>query len=83
MKISMRIAGLMAAVVMVGGCSTMLANQGRSELVAQCASMGENMRFLPGETRRSDNPLFSSASVQGQCVGPDHSDYDEAIGPDD
>ncbi|MBU2340547.1 MAG: hypothetical protein KKE77_04825 [Alphaproteobacteria bacterium] len=52
MKISMRIAGLMAGVVMVGGCSTMLANQGRSELVAQCASMGENMRFLPGETRR-------------------------------
>lgn len=43
--------------------------------------MGDNMRFLPGETRKSDNPLFSSASVQGQCVGPDHPEYAMALGP--
>ncbi|WP_439534590.1 hypothetical protein [Polymorphobacter sp.] len=72
---------LITAALAVSGCSTALANQGRADLIAQCASIGDNMRFLPGETRKSDNPLFSSASVQGQCVGPDHPEYAKALGP--
>ncbi len=83
MKWNIRLGLLAAGMVMTSGCSTMLANQGRADLVKQCAAMGEGMRFLPGETRRSDNPIYSSASVQGQCVGPDHPDYEKAIGPEE
>lgn len=81
MNTNLRIACLITTALAVSGCSTALANKGRSDLIEQCAAMGDNMRFLPGETRKSDNPLFSSASVQGQCVGPDHPEYAKALGP--
>ena len=83
MKRELRIAYVIAAALTASGCSTILANQARSDLIAQCASMEGNLRFLPGETRRSDNPLYSSASVQGQCVGPDHPDYATALVPEE
>ncbi len=83
MNRKMPIACLAMIAVMASGCSTVLANQGRADLVEQCAEMGENMRFLPRETRKSDNPLFSSASVQGECIGPDHPEYEDAIVPDE
>ncbi|WP_346784412.1 hypothetical protein [Aurantiacibacter flavus] len=83
MNTNLRITCLMIAALAVSGCSTMLANEARSDLAAQCASMGPNMRFLQGETHKSDNPLFSKASVQGQCVGPDHPEYENAVAPEE
>lgn len=81
MNLHMRVACAMLGAIVVSGCSAALASKGRSDLAKQCAAMGENMRFLPGETRRADNPIFSSASVTGQCVGPDHPDYANALAP--
>lgn len=81
MNLHKHVACLVLGAIAVSGCSAALASKGRSDLAKQCAAMGENMRFLPGETRRADNPIFSSASVTGQCVGPDHPDYANALAP--
>lgn len=83
MKLALGAAQIIAIGVLTTGCSTILANQGRAQLVEDCAEKGEGMRFLPGDTSRSDNPLFSSATVTGLCVGPDHPEYENAIAPEE
>jgi len=59
---------LAASVPLLGGCSGMLAKQALKDAQAQCAAKG--MQFVQDSKVLHDNPIYSSASVAGRCVGP-------------
>ena len=53
---------------LLGGCSGMLAQQALKDAQTQCAAKG--MQFVQDKVEKQDNPIYSSASVAGRCVGP-------------
>ncbi len=59
---------LALAVPLLGGCSGMLAGQALKDAQAQCAAKG--LQFVQDNVEKHDNPIYSSASVAGRCVGP-------------
>ena len=59
---------IIAPAILVGACSTILANNAIEQLKAQCAEKG--MQFVVGETKTREGIFIASAEVSGYCVGP-------------
>jgi hypothetical protein len=51
----------------------MLEGQALKTVQAQCAAKG--MQFVQDTKELHDNPIYSSATVSGRCVGPDDPAY--------
>ncbi len=59
---------LVLAIPVLGGCSGMLANQALKQMQEKCAAKG--LQFVQDDVEKQDNPIYSSATVSGRCVGP-------------
>jgi hypothetical protein len=51
----------------------MLATQVLKEAQQNCAAQGK--QFVQDKVEKHDNPIYSSASVSGHCVGPGDPGY--------
>ena len=66
-----------AVVMAVAGCSEQLKNNAIDKLEAECAAKG--MQFVQEMATARDGLFVSTASVSGQCVGPGHPLYKQAL----
>jgi len=66
-----------AVVMAVAGCAEQLKNNAVEKLEAECAAKG--MQFVQEMATARDGLFVSTASVSGQCVGPGHPLYKQAL----
>jgi hypothetical protein len=66
-----------AVVLAVAGCAEALKNNAIEKLEAECAMKG--MQFVQEMATARDGLFVSTASVSGQCVGPGHPLYKQAL----
>ena len=61
---------LIVPIIVAGlvGCTTMLTNQGREKLRAECAAKG--LQFVETSAKSTEMIVAEQAEVSGECVGP-------------
>jgi hypothetical protein len=71
----MKLTRILGSLILVAltGCSAQLERQATADAQKQCAAQGK--QFVTTDTTQHDNPIYSSASVAGVCVGPDDPRY--------
>ena len=62
-----------AGLLMLCGCATHLEKGATRNLEAQCAAMGR--QFVKTESKKTEALVVASATVTGECIGPDDPRY--------
>jgi hypothetical protein len=63
----------MLLVLLLAGCSTILADDAERKLRAQCEAEGK--QFVLTKVEKNEGIVVSSAMVSGHCVGPGDPGY--------
>ncbi|MBO9503740.1 hypothetical protein J7348_03800 [Qipengyuania flava] len=68
-----QIAAVLAALGMLSGCATYLEEGATKNAAAQCEAMGK--QFVKTDSKKKEAIVVASATVTGECVGPEDPRY--------
>lgn len=74
-----QIAAVAAALGMLSGCATYLEEGATKNAAAQCEAMGK--QFVKTDSKKTEAIVVSSATVTGECIGPEDPRYVSDPGP--